>query len=219
MMSHNRLVFLTSFAILAMVAVGLEVFLQGPVLWRWWLWLPAALLAGLSGWCVYRAVIPARANCDATRRRCPAGTPDSMGSMTWTGCGGFNPGLPAIMPRRHVVRRGRFRLVLSVGAATVAGSAPARPWSAADGRSALVRPRPQPPMRSRPLLSPRAGPWNMSPIPLPGRIIGADCLPASLASLCGLRDIRGYDAVDPARLVDLAAIGRQPAVQSFIPTR
>jgi hypothetical protein len=49
----------------------------------------------------------------------------------------------------------------------------------------------------------------------PGRIIGVNCLAASLASLCGLRDIRGYDAVDPARLVDLAAIAADPQSTAF----
>ena len=37
----------------------------------------------------------------------------------------------------------------------------------------------------------------------PGRIIGYNCLPAALAQTQRLRDIRGYDAVDPARFVNL----------------
>jgi hypothetical protein len=37
----------------------------------------------------------------------------------------------------------------------------------------------------------------------PGRVIGANCLPAALAQTAGLRDVRGYDAVDPARYVEL----------------
>jgi hypothetical protein len=45
---------------------------------------------------------------------------------------------------------------------------------------------------------------------MPGRIIGVNCLPASLAGLCGLRDIRGYDGVDPARFVDLLALAADP---------
>jgi hypothetical protein len=44
----------------------------------------------------------------------------------------------------------------------------------------------------------------------PGRIIGYICLPASLAGMCGLHDIRGYDGVDPGRLMDLMAIARDP---------
>ncbi len=56
MMSHNRLVFLTSFAILALMAIGLENLLEGLVEWRWWFWLPATLLVGLGGWCIYRSI-------------------------------------------------------------------------------------------------------------------------------------------------------------------
>jgi hypothetical protein len=37
----------------------------------------------------------------------------------------------------------------------------------------------------------------------PGRIIGYRCLPPKLGQVHGLRDVRGYDAVDPARMVDL----------------
>ncbi len=55
MMSHNRLVFLTSFAILALTAVGLENLRNGSVRRRWWFWLPAMLLAALGLWCFYRS--------------------------------------------------------------------------------------------------------------------------------------------------------------------
>jgi hypothetical protein len=37
----------------------------------------------------------------------------------------------------------------------------------------------------------------------PGRVVGYSCLPPNLASMAGLRDIRGYDAVDPASFVEL----------------
>ena len=57
MMSHNRLVFLTSFAILALTAIGLETLWHGPIQRRWWFWLPAVLLAGLCGWCAYRSIV------------------------------------------------------------------------------------------------------------------------------------------------------------------
>lgn len=36
-----------------------------------------------------------------------------------------------------------------------------------------------------------------------GRILGVDCLPPNLNLMAGLRDIRGYDAIDPARIVRL----------------
>jgi hypothetical protein len=49
----------------------------------------------------------------------------------------------------------------------------------------------------------------------PGRVIGNDCLPAKLAAAIGLRDVRGYDSVDPDKwfaLLAIAADRRSPAV-------
>jgi hypothetical protein len=43
-----------------------------------------------------------------------------------------------------------------------------------------------------------------------GRIIGYRCLPANLAAMAGLRDVRGYDAVDPDHMVDLLALAAEP---------
>jgi hypothetical protein len=57
MMSHNRLVFYTSFGILVLTAIGLENLLTDTIRRRWWFWLPALLLAGLCGWCYYRSVV------------------------------------------------------------------------------------------------------------------------------------------------------------------
>ena len=57
MLSNNRFVFVTAFAILALAAVGLEAIFQGNVSRRWWFVLPAILLAVLCIWCVYRSFI------------------------------------------------------------------------------------------------------------------------------------------------------------------
>ena len=56
MFSHNRLVFASSFAILALMAVGLEALSKGEVEWRGWFWFPAALLGCLCAWCASRAL-------------------------------------------------------------------------------------------------------------------------------------------------------------------
>ncbi|MGA2179366.1 MAG: YfhO family protein [Verrucomicrobiota bacterium] len=45
---------------------------------------------------------------------------------------------------------------------------------------------------------------------VPGRVIGFRCLPASLAMMQGLNDIRGYDAIDPMRMVDLLKLTAKP---------
>jgi hypothetical protein len=60
----------------------------------------------------------------------------------------------------------------------------------------------------------------------PGRVIGYGCLPPNLASVAGLRDIRGYDAIDPANFVELltrapqAGTNKSPSyaiTQNFLP--
>jgi len=58
-----------------------------------------------------------------------------------------------------------------------------------------------------------------------GRIAGCGCLPARLAEMCGLHDIRGYDAVDPMRLMEIMSLAAKPdstklsyaATQWFVP--
>ncbi len=57
LLSYNRLVFATAFAILALTSTGLEAMLNGECQWRRGFWLPAALLAGLGAWCLYRAEV------------------------------------------------------------------------------------------------------------------------------------------------------------------
>jgi hypothetical protein len=57
------------------------------------------------------------------------------------------------------------------------------------------------------------------------RVLGIDCLPANFAQAAGLRDIRGFDSIDPDRWLDLLWLGsarRTPdfayaAVQQFSP--
>ena len=44
----------------------------------------------------------------------------------------------------------------------------------------------------------------------PGRIIGYQCLPAMLARWHNLRNVRGYDGVDPQRIIDLLQIAADP---------
>jgi hypothetical protein len=43
-----------------------------------------------------------------------------------------------------------------------------------------------------------------------GRIIGFNCLPANLAQAAGVRDVRGYDGIDPSRMVQLILAARNP---------
>jgi hypothetical protein len=202
MMSHNRLVFLTSFAILALAATGLETLLHGPIQRRWWFWLPGVLLAALCGWCAYRSIvlpepITTQTKFDAFYQKRWALiqiTTDVEQIQAWFThhytimavlCGlGFLGWLIVWFQKT-----GRFRMfpvlvVLLLGDLL---------WFAY-GRSAQCDPA---------LYYPRIPVFDEIAQSIPGRVIGCGCLPASLAMMQGLNDIRGYDSIDPARMVAL----------------
>ena len=200
LMSHNRLVFLTSFAILALTANGLETLLSGPVQRRWWFWLPAVTLAALCGWCLYRsAVLPTAISSQSDFNAfCLEkwGNVQSAGDLhqvqTW-----FIRHY-TIMAEFCIVgvigwlglwfqKSGRFRLFPVLAFFLVADLL----WFDC-GRSAQCDPAlyyPEIPALKEIVRSP------------PGRIIGG--FPASLGFMQGLSDIRGYDSIDPARMVDV----------------
>ncbi|MGA2786758.1 MAG: hypothetical protein ABSF60_04455 [Verrucomicrobiota bacterium] len=202
MMSHNRLVFLTSFAILALAATGLENLLRGPIQRRWWFWLPAVLLAALCGWCVYRSIvlpepISNQAKFDAFYQQRWAAiqtVTDVEQIQAWFTrhytvmamfCGlGFLGWLLL-----WVAPIGRFRW-LPVLAVLLMGDLL---WFD-HGRNTQCDPS---------LYYPGIAALEKVAQSAPGRVIGVNCLPASLAMMQGLNDIRGYDAIDPARMVDL----------------
>ena len=201
MMSHDRLVFLASFAILAMTAVGLEVVLLGPIQPRQWFWLPAGLLVVLGLWCAARAIdlpepIATQFETAVVNGNQINWTHDPDGlqrAQSWciryhttaaSLCGVGVIGWLFLWFRRSW----QTRLLPLLGALLVGDL-----LLFSYGRSPQCDPA-----------------LYYPPIPVldelahstPGRIIGGNCLPASLASMRGLRDIRGYDAVDPARLVE-----------------
>ena len=200
MMSHNRLVFLTSFAILALTANGLETLLGGPIQRRWWFWLPALLLAALCGWCLYRSVVlPAAISTQADL--------DAFYLKKWGNiqAAGDVHQVQAWFIRHYTIM-GEFCLVGVIGWLGLWFQKPGRfrlfPvlvfLLVADllrfdfGRSAQCDPAlyyPEIPALKEITRSP------------PGRIIGG--FPASLGFMQGLNDIRGYDAIDPARMVDV----------------
>ena len=211
MMSHNRFVFVTSFAILALATVGLDVLWQETLHWRLWFWLPIGLLLVLLLFCLYRtAVLPEPV---ATR----------LGRIVAKG--ELLPRIADLAAVRRIqatyVRYFATSAVLcSLGLACwllIGLRTKPRPWLlpsivvllAADllwfahGRAAQCDPAlyyPRVPMLEELAKAP------------PGRVIGYHCLPPTLSQTHGLCDIRGYDAVDPARLMDLMGIVADPNV-------
>lgn len=204
MMSHNRLVFVASFAILALAATGLDQLARGGVSGRWWFLIPGSLMAGLCAWCLYLANVPP-ASIAAQFSSTALVAPDAMREAQ----GWF-------------VRYYTFSaLLLGAGAAAW--------WCLWRGRGAWHR-------SMVPLLgivmvadllwfahgrSPQCDPsLYYPPIPAlgeiaaapPGRIVGFNCLPATLAQTNGLHDIRGYDAIDPGRLMDIMALAAHPGL-------
>ena len=209
MMSHNRLVFLTSFAILAMAAIGLETFLRVPIQRRWWFWLPAALLAALSGWCTYRTIVLPD----------PIATQSAFDAFNIKRWGSIQIAtdleqLQAWFTRHYVImavfcalgflswlllwfqKTGRF-YQLPVLVIFLTGDLL---WFG-HGRNPQCDPG---------LYYPKIPILAEVAKSIPGRVVGVYCLPASLAMMQGLNDIRGYNAIDPMRMVDLLMITARP---------
>jgi len=213
MMSHNRLVFTAGFAVLCLAAMGLDALLDGAVEWRRWMWAPPAVLATLGSFCAYRAFHlpePLASQLSAMVRRGQ--------SFIW------------IHDLEGVQRVRAWFQDYYLQEAEWCAAALLGWW--------LLRSR-----RSwQPRLAPVLGvimlgellffgfgrnlqcDWALCypPIPAleqlakaaPGRVMGFDCLPANLAGTCGLRDVRGYDGVDPARMVELLTLASEPGAVS-----
>jgi hypothetical protein len=205
MLSYNRLVFATAFAILALTATGLETLLNGECQWRRGFWLPFALLAGLFFWCVYRAKVlpePLATQLETmVRDGQPAEWIKDVGgvrqaqawfalhykiSAAWCGVGlvGW------LVFRFGLLSR---RMLASVIGVLLLGDLL---WFS-HGRSCQCDPALYYP--EIPALRAMAG-------AAPGRVIGFNCFPANLAEAVGLSDVRGYDSVDPSGWVSLLAI-------------
>ncbi|HEV2211453.1 MAG TPA: hypothetical protein VG167_22020 [Verrucomicrobiae bacterium] len=203
-MSQNRLVFITGFSILALAAEGLEALRQGQVrLGRWWV-APASLLALLYLWCMYRTFHLPEAVGPLLEQRVEAGEHfdwlhDLAGVhrvQDWfsthaavaaslcaaaLGCWVCLRWKPAWQPR----------LVAVLGVLCVAELI----WFSSER---VIQSDPN-------LYYPKIG--ALAEVAAAGRVrvIGWHCLPASLAYMAGLADVRGYDGVDPARMVNLLA--------------
>jgi hypothetical protein len=195
MMSHNRLVFVGSFAILALTSIGLEALLRGEVLRRRWFLLPGGLLAALGIWCLYRAVfLPelVAASQSAEIRKWFVHSYLVAGILCGLGVAGW-----VFLSKRNVSRPW---LVPALGVFLVGDLL----WFA-HNRSAQSDPA---------LYYPRIPVLEEIAKSTTGRIVGYNCLPAALAQTHELRDIRGYDSVDPGRLTALLSLAADPRFPS-----
>ncbi len=203
MMSGNRFVFVTAFAILTLAIIGLDVIRRGEFHWHGGLLVFPALLAGFGLLCLGLAFflpepLAFRAEIELEQHKA-------------------NPfGIPSVEALRHI--QDRYRRVYLTGAILcglgIAG------WTAL----AQVKPLPRwclPLFGGLCLAELLVFAWNQNPqcdpslyyprVPAleqlaegpPGRVLGILCLPPNLCEWAGLRDIRGYDGVDPAPLIEV----------------
>jgi len=209
LVSYNRLVFATAFAMTVLAAIGLEVMSRADIPWRRWYWLGCVPILVAASACVYRWFAPP---------------------------GGIGPGLESLVQQGMTVSwikdsadieqvRNWFAQHYAVSAGfCILGIGV---WLAFSFRRSWLH-------RAVPLLTivlmgdllwfaygrasqsdwglyyPRIEALEQIKQAASGRVIGYHCLPATTAYMAGLQDIRGYDAVDPARLIELLAQTADP---------
>lgn len=215
MMSHNRFVFVTGFAILALAATGLSVLWEQKPLSRKWIFaLPAAVVVVLLVSSVYRIMVvpePIKSEmADAV----------SKGAIT----AGIRSLEDVALIKENFIRRRMEGVVVAsvcLGAwvLLIAARHPRR-WIVAGAGVIMITNllwfgSERAPQFARDLFG-RSVPLlqELAAAP-PGRITGFECLPANLAQLAGLRDIRGYDGIDPARMIDLLRAAAAPGAMQL----
>jgi hypothetical protein len=203
----------TSFAFIVLGAIGLEVLLRREAQRRWWFGIPAILLAVLCGWCIYRSFNlpePMASQLGATVAKAPIGyikEPWEVSEIqrnfrtTYAVNAAFCGAGAAIW------------CFLMLGSVTAGWLAPALTALLCVqliyfgyGFAAQTNPElyyPKLPILERIATGP------------PGRIMGFNCLPANLAQIIWLPDVRGYDGVDPLAMVQLLKTARNLPAQEM----
>ncbi|HXF10511.1 MAG TPA: hypothetical protein VN625_06970, partial [Desulfuromonadaceae bacterium] len=210
MMSHNRLGFATAFAITVLMATGLEALWQGEVRWHRGLWWLTALLGGFCLWCLYRSEVlpePLATHLAASVRNGHkfywiTTEADVRRAQNWYS---WHYTVPAVWCGCGLIgclglRRGKSSVLFPFVAIVLMADLL---WFGY-GRSVQCDPA---------LYYPKIPALADVSRTTSDRVTGFDCLPPKLLPLAGLRDVRGYDAVDPARWLALltnAADARSP---------
>jgi hypothetical protein len=216
MFSWNRWVMLTGFAVTVLAVIGLDAVVKGLVTPRFWFALPVLLATLVCGWCFYRSGhMPQEVlNFSAEMYRAPA-------DATFRGSSASQA--PAMV-------QGYFRFWYGIGATFAALAligwvflslgASSRGWmiaAIAGGlmlTELLIYAYGVNPQTDRALYYPPLSALEELKQHPPGRILCVQCLPPDLNLMVGLPDIRGYDAVDPKRLLDVLEFARDPRTQS-----
>lgn len=211
-MSHNRLVFASCFAFVALAAVGLEVLSKATLRWERWHWLLVLPLALLTGLCIHRALVLPEPLATQFGLRISQGE-----KIQWV----------QNMSQLHQVQVWFRDHLLIAGAICATG---AIFWCLLGFRKPFLTrwlfpvtcvavmldliwfTQKRQPQCDPALYYPPVPALEQTARATPGRVVGYGCLPPNLASMAGLRDVRGYDAADPASFVEL--LTRAPQAKS-----
>ncbi len=222
--SFNRFVFATCFAIVSLAAIGFEELSQSN--WRWHnlYYIPILLLAVTAIYCGFRTFVLPSMLSEALPQAIADGSPQQ-----WVRDSGDVRIVQAWFTRMYLTNA----LICLIGLAAWIYLRVTKKRSAqsllifgalafgellffAHGLTAQCHPS----MYYPPLL-----PLETIANSPPARVITYQCLPANLLQVRGLSDVRGYDGVDPAQIVDLLGLAAGPnnvelphaAVQCFTP--
>jgi hypothetical protein len=190
-LSYNRWVFATGIALVILAAIGLEHLRTAAAGFRWWFVAPVLVTAAFGGWClVHRLALR-----DAKDQQLFSVVYDSGVLLSLAALTGWFATVRAI-PHGRWIRLGAIALLLCELF-----------WFAWSERRqadvALYFPR-------IPVLE------QIATLPM-GRVWGIGCFPPNLNLVCGLQDVRGYDAVDPLLFFELFELAVDPRLSAFHP--
>lgn len=204
---NNRFTLVTAWSGVALAMIGLEALVRGEVRWQKWMWIPVALIAGVA---LYAAA--GAATTPEFLQRAAEG--QRLGTARGPKPIDTAEGLESVRAWFRNVRLGYALLAcFGLGAwfALRASWSRSRAFAIALGLAALVESTTQAfdvNVQCDPALYyPRAKLYDdLRQLPRARVCGGFGTLPASLLQTQGLADVRGYDAADPARLIELLSL-------------
>jgi hypothetical protein len=210
MMSHNRLVFATSFSLLALAVIGLNLMQERALQWRPWMWLPAGVLAGITCWCIYRSLVPPEQIAKLVQTPNLGRSLNNLNEASHT----RNAFVTQYTVAATLCLIGtvgwfliRFYRELQASLLAICGVLLVGDllWFAS-GRSIQSDPA---------LYFPRIPVLEELSQKTKQRVVGYNCLPPLLPLKLRLHDVRGYDGIDPARWVDIIRLTADRGFPSY----
>lgn len=202
LLKNNRFTFFTAWCVIALAVLGLDALLRYRVSRAAWFSAPMMVLMALGGWCVYRFFVPPQ--------RVQTGLRPNPQDPVETAQAWF----------ASMYLQAAFLCFVALVLWAVILWRPRQKWLApaililAVGELLWVHFGVNPQCEPE-LYFPKIPTLAELSELEPGRICGFYCFPACLNVTHGLRDIRGYDGVDPARLIELLRLVEEQHGQRF----